>query len=421
MTDHAAVATAPQAWHRGDRVKVLGGRYAGRLATVSRVTPGGLVEVELDSMAGAGIGIIAVRPGDLLATTRKRPRASPRPTADDPTPTTDDKEPPMGVKIPRTQAPRDSFGRPMLVPPGGGDRVPYRRTTTFVSVLDAKEGLMKWQQRQLAVGFARRPDLMLACTAVDAEAALARTSERRDDGEAAAELDGVIAKAVEPSSASAITGTALHRLCEKIDLGQTLGAVPEPHAGDIRAYTRATTGIKWVQVETFRVFDDWKVAGTADRLGWWRGRLVVADIKTGDVSYSGKIAMQIACYARSLGYDIATDTRREPDVDLDLTTGLVIHLPAGGGTCDLYEVDLEKGWEACRLAKQVWDWRAAKGLLVPVGDAVIADAPDFAAQARSAPDIDELRRTWYAARDAGALTPEVREAIEDHRQRLVPP
>jgi hypothetical protein len=398
----------------GDRVKVVLGRYAGRLGTVSRVTPGGLVEVALDSLANAGVGIVAVRSDNLQTTTKNRPRVNPQPL-----PIGQE----MGVKIPpRREIPRDRFGRPMIVPPGGGDRVPYRRVTTHVGALDSKEGLMKWQQRQLAIGLSRRADLILAASAVDAEAALAPARERGPSSiEAAAELDEIIAKATEPSSAASTVGSALHRLTERVDRGEKLGKVPEPFADDIEAYIEATRGIKWTQVECFRVFDPWQIAGTADRVGWYRGRLVVGDTKTGSIDYPLKISMQISLYAHSVGYDIATDTRAEPDEELDLSTGLVVHLPAGQGRCDLYEVDLERGWEACQLAKQVWDWRSAKGLLAPVGDAVIADAvaPDFAEQARTAPDIEALRGVWYGARDAGALTPDIREVIETRRGQLV--
>jgi hypothetical protein len=44
----------------------------GRLGTVLRVCKGGLVEVDLDSWYYAGIGLVAFKPDDLVATDTKR-------------------------------------------------------------------------------------------------------------------------------------------------------------------------------------------------------------------------------------------------------------------------------------------------------------------------------------------------------------
>lgn len=41
-----------------------------------------------------------------------------------------------------------------------------------------------------------------------------------------------------------------------------------------------------------------------------------------------------------------------PD-ELDREVGLVMHVPVGQATCDLYEVDLREGWEAAQIAYQV--------------------------------------------------------------------
>lgn len=65
-----------------ERVKVAAHHYGsglqGRLGTVLRVTSTGYVEVEMDSMSGAGIGIVAFRPRDLVATRKKKARANRR-------------------------------------------------------------------------------------------------------------------------------------------------------------------------------------------------------------------------------------------------------------------------------------------------------------------------------------------------------
>ncbi len=160
------------------------------------------------------------------------------------------------------------------------------------------------------------------------------------------------------------------------------------------------------------MLDRWKVAGTADRIGLYRGQLTVADIKTGKIDYPGKFAAQIAGYARSLPYDTVTDTRGAADLGLDLQHGLVIHLPAGEGRCDLYLVDIEKGWAACQLAQQVWAWRATKGLLKPVTPI------DFIDLARTAGSVEDLRELWREAKRHNAITDDFLTACEKRRREF---
>jgi hypothetical protein len=290
-----------------------------------------------------------------------------------------------------TDIARDRFGRPLVIPPGGGPRVAYRRTTTFGGVLDDQSGLTRWKQRMLAIGISQRPDLVLAAASAD-------PADKK-------QLDEIVDKATEHATAAATTGTSLHALTERLDRGQKLGHVPAPYGDDLKAYEAATSGIEWVDVETFRVLDGWKVAGTADRIGRINGALVVADIKTGSIDYAAKFAMQLACYARSLPYDIATDTRGPAQTELNLDYGLIVHLPAGQGHCALYRVDLAKGWAGCLLAHQVWEWRGTKGLL-ELTDETNGIEPTFVDRAAAADSVEELRELWREATRDGAVTEE---------------
>ena len=92
---------------------------------------------------------------------------------------------------------RDRFGRPLVVPPGGGPRVAYRRTTTFVGALEDTYALQQWKQRQVAIGLGQRPDLVLAAAATDPE-----DKDR---------LNEIVEKATEHATASATTRTPLTR------------------------------------------------------------------------------------------------------------------------------------------------------------------------------------------------------------------
>lgn len=248
------------------------------------------------------------------------------------------------------QIKRDGWGRPLVVPEGGGKPVAYTRCTTFVSVLEDTFNLQKWMQRMVAVGLAKRPDLHLqvASLAGDPDA------NKRDLDKA---CDA--AREAAAATAAATTGTALHQLTELMDRGQDVGIVPEAYKADLDAYRDATAHFKHLHIEQFCVQDPLKIGGTPDRIVEVGGKRYIADVKTGSIEYGiGKIAMQLAVYARSRTYNVETAKRDVHGAELD--KGIIIHLPAGEGRCELHWVDLLEGWAGVRYAKDVRAWRAKK-------------------------------------------------------------
>jgi hypothetical protein len=277
--------------------------------------------------------------------------------------------------------------------------------TTFVGCLEDTYNLMNWKNRQVAYGMGQRKDLVLAAAAADP------TDKRK--------LNEIAEKATEhaQASASATTGTALHALTERVDRGQPLGYVPTEYQADIAAYQEATKDIEWVGVESFRVHDEWQVAGTADRIGRDSyGRLRIYDIKSGSIDYPHKMAMQLAMYARSVPYSIEKDRRETDPEPVDLRYGVIIHLPAGEGRCDLYRIDIVKGWGACRIAKQVWDWRATKGLTEPLAEP--GPPATWESLTRNASSIEDLRLIWQRARECGELTEDLRALCTERSREL---
>ena len=245
-------------------------------------------------------------------------------------------------------AQRDHFGRPLVVPPGGGKPVAYRRCTTFIDVLADRSNLERWKQRQTAVGLSMRKDLLLSV-------ATAKSDKKKLD-----QLCELALKAA-GSDASANIGTALHSLTEEIDRGNTPD-IPEDFAKDIQAYLAATKHLTMKAIEVFVVNDELKVGGTFDRVVLLQEDRLVADLKTGSIAFdAGKIAMQLAVYANSQVYDPATGAREPLTVSRE--RGLVIHLPQGEGKCQILEADLKAGWEGAQLAAEVWAWRGRKGFL----------------------------------------------------------
>ena len=72
----------------------------------------------------------------------------------------------------------DQWKRYLIVPQKGGAPVPHTRATTWASTLDDRYGLERWSRRTVALGLARRPDLV---------AQVAATRDNRHDT-----LDGLL-------------------------------------------------------------------------------------------------------------------------------------------------------------------------------------------------------------------------------------
>lgn len=282
---------------------------------------------------------------------------------------------------PATPVPRDGWGRPLVVPLGGGKPVGYTRCTTFVDCMDDKYNLQRWEQRMVALGLASRPDLLLAVSA------------HAEDKNA---LNRITADAQEAAKAhaAATTGTALHALTEKIDRGEELPVIPEAYRADLDAYRRATVEFEPLFIEQFTVLDSLKVGGTPDCGLRYRGKAYIGDVKTGNIEHGAmKIAMQLAVYSRSTPYDHESKTRRPYPEEIDQDWGIVIHLPAGTGTCELRWIDLASGWDAVQIASRVREWRKRKDWYSPFkAEAATSAAIDAAVNA--AASMDELRAVY---------------------------
>ena len=252
--------------------------------------------------------------------------------------------------MPEVEITRDRYGRPMVVPPKGGKAVPYTRTTTVAGSLDDGTALVAWKLRMAAAGLTLRPDLLLAASA---------------NRENKLEMDKLVEDAMVAAGATAQAniGTALHTLTEKHDRGEDLGVIPEEYVADIQAYADATKKFKNVFIEQFCVLDKYKIAGTPDRIVEYNGELYISDLKTGSISYPNKIAMQLAVYAHGLPYDPATATRGSWG-GVNQEKGIIVHLPAGSGKCELHFVDIAQGWKGIELAMKVRTFRDTKKSLV---------------------------------------------------------
>lgn len=239
----------------------------------------------------------------------------------------------------------------------------YTRTTTFIDVLSDKSALTNWKLRTVLKGLNR-----------DASALEAYGALEDPEGVDKGTVDKLVSRVLDVADGGlkAELGTALHDITEAIDEGRDPGFIPPEFEADIEAYRQATADIEVLGVETFCVLDEYRVAGTFDRLirvsgdvaemvGVEDGTIMVADIKTGSIDYDlGKIAMQLAAYRSMQRYNPGTFERSPLEVDGQAPSdkwGLIIHLPSGQGVCSLVPVDIAKGHEGLALSASVREWR----------------------------------------------------------------
>lgn len=249
------------------------------------------------------------------------------------------------------EIPRDQWGRPLIMPLDGGKPTAYTRVSTMAKALDDLNNLMAWKQRVTAIGLLQRPDLLTRIAGVIAN------GDPDVDWKVKRELNAICEEASEAAGASKgrSAGTGFHSLTEAIDRGDEPLFVPEQDKPRLDAYRAAMEGYEVLDMETFVVVDELRVAGSFDRLlRCPDGKVRVADLKSGksEADYPLSTAMQIACYAHGKRYDPVLGGRFRLHDQLTRETGLLIHLPATGG-CAIHTLDLERGWRAAQLAAEV--------------------------------------------------------------------
>jgi hypothetical protein len=326
----------------------------------------------------------------------------------------------------QTELPRDRWGRPLITPKDGGDPVAYQRCTTFVGCLEDTYNLSVWQQTMVALGMARRRDLVLSASAI---------SDPKDRFQKRT-LKDIARQAIDAAhgGAAAATGTALHAFSEQVDAG-TLdwSRVPEEYVADLKAYEEVMRPFTILAVEGFCVVDDLRVGGSYDRiLGLPEGGLtapdgtlvegaVIGDLKTGATMDfgMGKIAQQLGVYANAEDYNHTLGTRTPLVGNPSKRWGIVIHLPAGTGQAHLLWVNIEAGWETARtLAVGVHAWRKRKDLHFPLSTASVTPkaAPSLVEQINAAASYEELSALY--AQNASRWTPGLTSLAAERKTAL---
>jgi len=265
---------------------------------------------------------------------------------------------------------RGGNGVPWVTEPGGTKRVPYRRVSSIGKVLDDESNLVRWKRYTEMVGAAQRPDLMAEVSTLDPATAKQRLYE-------IAELCLEAGKGQQ----RAVTGTAIHRMLDLIDMGAEWTAAPQFQAlCDSYISVRNAYGLIPIECEVRCVVDHYHLAGSMDRIYQTTrplmmpdqstlpvGSYVVGDTKTGkSLDYAaGSFATQLAAYAMSVRYNVQTDERSEFDPALNQDWGFIFHANPDTQACEVHLVDLAAGREGIELASRVYGWRNRQGLLAP--------------------------------------------------------
>jgi hypothetical protein len=275
------------------------------------------------------------------------------------------------------EIPRDRWGRPLIIPRGGGKPIPYARASSLAKALDDLNQLMMWKQRKTLEGVLRRPDLL-----TQAAGAIAN-GDPDTDWPTKKALNAIAAQAMEAagSSKGSSAGTGLHALTEAIDRGEEPLYVPVADKIRLEAYREAVAPLTALESETFIVCDELNSAGSFDRLwgvpsGYTDSRgytfkhdaVVIGDLKSGksEADYPLATTTQESIYAKGKRYNPETGERDVLHPDLDDTIGLLVHLPPSGG-CEVIALDLAKGWLAAQQAAvvhhQIRKWKPADLIL----------------------------------------------------------
>lgn len=241
-------------------------------------------------------------------------------------------------------------GRYRMPDPDTGKPRLYTRATTIAKTLDDTTNLTLWQCRQVGIGVAKTPSIAAKLLACDSD-------DRKT-------LNQLVEEAKQAAGANEARelGTALHGICEKVDLGDlNPDNLPEPYGAHVANYRRAlrngslTVDPAWVEIILLN--KPLGIAGKVDRI--YRDhedRLVIGDLKTGGYMSWLSFAMQLSIYATATHWWDGDTWQPMPDVRQD--HALIVHLPAGDTFCVIHPVDIAVGYDAVLMALEVRRTRA---------------------------------------------------------------
>ncbi len=217
--------------------------------------------------------------------------------------------------------------------------------------------LIRWSEKQIAIGFARKPEL-LEQVALGSSAAIAAGIEE--------------AKAAAGADRKAKRGTQMHWVLQCILSGQEHLLITAQQRADADALKRTMDLYRLTPtelVENIICYPVELVAGRFDAvLEKADGTMILVDLKSGDnaVKYPQSTAVQLATYLNAPWMAKLMDTKGDRTVvtewaslpeNLYRDRGYVLSLEAGEKVGSLHSINTVSGWEAAKLALRIVQWR----------------------------------------------------------------
>ena len=263
----------------------------------------------------------------------------------------------------------------------GGDWVPggIMSMTNLVGAFEDTRALSVWEQALALTGIALSPELHEELTLLVQQAASDGVifARMRDYPEFREKLagkpfekgtDSIVARAkfIAGASAAAQRGTNRHTAWEHRGATGELIGTPEIQAQVVDTERLlAEAGLERVPGLSERVVRNTELnaAGRFDDIlrEVRTGRLLMGDLKTksGEFYSMNTIDAQLAGYAYAEWMLSGDHYIQGPKLmGVDLTEGVVLHVPSDGGEAFLHRADLLWGWHVARLARDVVDARA---------------------------------------------------------------
>jgi hypothetical protein len=241
----------------------------------------------------------------------------------------------------------------------------YDRPSELSGSLDTKENLKAYNQCKAVCGAIKDKSLAWQFRALVSEFADPWVSAK-DEVKSLLALAEKIGGDEEKSG----IGSAIHRLTHLKDIGAEIHYPVQQLEAWLDCYEQAVLSrYDVLDDEVFVVCDDLenpgsdgdlRTAGNFDKLlrDKVTGEVLVGDVKSGrqDDRYAMKPTIQVATEARSHRYSQETGVREPIHPDLNLSKGVLIHLPFHGGghpECLVYPLDLDEGWRLAKLSKDI--------------------------------------------------------------------
>ncbi len=260
----------------------------------------------------------------------------------------------------------------------GGDWVPsgLQSMTNLAGSISETRALGIWERERSQIGLVLRPDLAerLSLAVNLARVEGVDLTRLKDYPELRAALEHIHEECKSAAGANAAREAGINRHTAWEHLSKTGTEIGTPQMNAENRTVRElldAAGFEIIPELSERVVRNTAVdaAGRFDNIVLHRptGRLIMADLKTKRGEFWGwmEIDAQLAGYAHADYMMEMTEGRPGdwhyipgPLEHVDLTEGLVLHMPSDGSEPRLRRADLVEGWDVLRLARQVCNKRS---------------------------------------------------------------